>query len=111
MSLETLFTFVPLSGAASVGFFLAMTWVVHVVSDHAAKHQGEEIETRDCLAQHGEWQVWREREGKYHRLCQTPAGEIFDQIVAWTGERWEEVTAFKPNPGAGAMSGRSSASG
>lgn len=41
MSLESLLSFVPLSGAASVGFFLAMTWVVHVVSDHAAKHQGE----------------------------------------------------------------------
>ena len=62
MSLEALLTFVPLSGAASVGFFLAMAWVVHVISDHAAKHQGEEIETRDCLEQNGEWQVWRERE-------------------------------------------------
>lgn len=80
---------------------VATVWTVHVASDHAdVKHGGEAISTRNCLNRYGAWQVWREPDGSYHRLCRTPEGEIFDQIVRWANgnKRWEEVTAFKPDP-------------
>jgi hypothetical protein len=80
---------------------LAAAWTVHVATDHAdEKHGGEAISTRNCLNRHGAWQVWREPDGSYHRLCRTPEGEIFDQIVRWAdgNKRWEEVTAFRPDP-------------
>jgi putative hemolysin len=81
---------------------IVAAWTVHVASDHAdVKHGGEAISTRNCLNRHGTWQVWREPDGSYHRLCRTPEGEIFDQIVRWAdgNKRWEEVTAFRPDPG------------
>jgi len=80
---------------------VAAAWTVHVASDHAdVKHGSEAISTRNCLNRHGTWQVWCEPNGSYHRLCRTPEGEIFDQIVRWAdgNKRWEEVTAFRPDP-------------
>lgn len=76
-------------------------WTVHITSDHAdARHGSEASSARNCLNRNGIWQVWREPNGSYHRLCQTSGGEIFDQVVSWSEQtkRWEEVTAFKPNP-------------
>ncbi len=80
---------------------MAAAWTVHVASDHAdVKHTDEAASTRNCLNRHGTWQVWREPDGSFHRLCRTPEGEIFDQIVTWAdgNKRWEEVTAFRPDP-------------
>lgn len=80
---------------------MAAAWTVHVASDHAdVKHGGEATSSRNCLNKHGVWQVWREPDGSYHRLCRTPEGEIFDQVVMWAenNKRWEEVTAFRPDP-------------
>jgi putative hemolysin len=80
---------------------MAKAWKVQVASDHAdIKHAGEAASARNCLDKHGTWQVWREPTGSYHRLCRTPEGEIFDQVVRWSegNKRWEEVTAFRPDP-------------
>ena len=89
---------IPPAVIGTVGFLFAAMWTVHVVSQHASKHGGEEVLARECLEQRGSWQVWLEPGERYHRLCQTADGEIYDQIVEWTGERWEEVTAFRPDP-------------
>ena len=80
---------------------MAAAWKVHVASDHAdVKHGREATSARNCLNKHGVWQVWHEPGGSYRRLCRTPEGEIFDQIVRWSerNKRWEEVTVFRPNP-------------
>ena len=89
---------IPPVALGSVGFLLAAAWQVRVLSDHASKHGGEEIEARTCLEQHAEWQIWREPNQRYHRLCRTENGMIYDQIVEWDGRQWVEITAFKPNP-------------
>lgn len=77
---------------------LFSVWRVRVHRHAAVRHGDEADEARGCLDTYGEWQTWREPSGRYHRLCKTPGGAIYDQVVEWTGEHWEEITAFKPNP-------------
>ena len=82
------------------GVALAVAAPKIIPSTHAElAHGADAFQARNTCEQYGISQVWQQKDGRYHFLCQSPSVGWFDLIVEKVNGAWKEVTAFQPKDG------------
>lgn len=94
------FFFLMIVSFIAFGIALVIAMPKFVEGKHAETvHGADAYQARNVCKTYGINQIWQQKDGRLHWLCQSPTDGWYDVIATKVDGVWREVSAFKPKDG------------